>query len=300
MASLQHILHRARRRRFIDDALTRAGFGLAAAAAAGLAVLAADRLAGLGIPVATFGVLLAGGVLVGVIYAAVTRPQAIAVAVRLDRALHLKDRLATAEALRTNRVADNAFAQLVRRDAETTANSIDVKAATPIRLRRIWAGNTVLVALLWLGFAYLPAMTWAEKRPDGPDEDHRDLVASRGQFVESIKAIVAESGDDPALDEQTRQDLDALDRLAAQLEPTAGDPDLVQARDRSAAHLDAMAERLSEQSQRDLTALDEVARRFRGMQPPGAEVPAPADDLTESLRQGDFDEAAGQLDDIRE
>ena len=300
MASLQHILHRARRRRFVDDALTRSSFGLAAAAGAGLAVLAVDRLAGLGVPVVAFGVLLAVGALVGVVYAAVTRPQVIAVAVRLDRTLHLKDRLATAEALRTHRVGDHAFAQLVRRDAETTANSIDVKAATPIRLRRIWAGNTVLVAMLWLGIAYLPCMTWAAKRAAGPAEDNQDVVASRDEFVESINAIVEASGDNPALDERTRQDLDALDRLAAQFDATATGPELAQARDQSAARLDAMAERLSEQSQRDLTALDEVARRFRGMQPPGAGAPAPADDLTKALREGDFDEAAGRLEDIRE
>ena len=188
MASLQHILHRARRRRFVDDALSRSSFGLAAAAGAGLAVLAVDRLAGLGVPVVAFGVLLAVGALVGVVYAAVTRPQVIAVAVRLDRTLHLKDRLATAEALRTHRVGDHAFAQLVRRDAETTANSIDVKAATPIRLRRIWAGNTVLVAMLWLGIAYLPCMTWAAKRAAGPAGRSSAMSASIGTHMSAHTA----------------------------------------------------------------------------------------------------------------
>src|SRR5690606_11327489 len=100
--------------------------------------LLAERLAGAEVPWAVCPILAAIGAAGGAIRAYLTRPDAFSMAVYLDRALKLKDRIGTIEALEHLRAGtmhhDEAFAALLRRDAERVARGIDVRAVTPITL----------------------------------------------------------------------------------------------------------------------------------------------------------------------
>src|SRR5204862_5579994 len=102
---------------------------------------------------------------------------------------------------------------------------------------------------------------------------------------------------DPALDEQTRRDLAALDKIAEQLGGKAQTPDDVsKARDETAARMNELADRLAEQSQRDLAAGDELARKFSGMDSTGApKPPMSAEEFQEALKRGDFGAAGEEL-----
>ncbi|MCH6551471.1 MAG: hypothetical protein IH804_05600 [Planctomycetes bacterium] len=297
MGTLPHMLRRARRRRLANAAFHSAGVGLGAAAGLGLALLVLDRTVGIGARLEVYFVLLGAGLLAGLVHAALTRPAMWSVAVHLDRTLHLQDRLATAEAIRQGRIDDEGLAALARRDAQRVADSIDLRSAAPIRLTGVWAGDAALVALLWLGIAYLPVTAWAAQRP-GPqvlaDRDAK-LQEQRSRLVESITETIAQLDDD-VVDEATREQLDALERLATQLDHTPTQSDLAEVRDESAARLDEVAERLSDRAERDLAGIDEVTRRFQGIDAPS--TPPGSRELTSALRSGDFDEAAEQLEEL--
>ncbi len=293
MGTLPHILRRARRRQLANQALHSSGVGLGAAAGLGLALLVLDRTVAVGVRFELYLILLGAGMLAGFIHAAATRPAPWSVAVHLDRTLHLKDRLATAEAIRRGRIHDDGLAALARRDAQRVAGSIDVRAAAPVRLTGVWAGDTAMVALLWLGVAYVPALAWG----DPPTDRAEKLQERRSRLVESITETVA-GLDEIVVDEATREQLDALDRLATQLDRTPAESDLAEARDEAAARLDEVADRLSDLAERDLGAIDEVTRRFQGIDAPQSSAAGEA--LASALRAGDFDEAAGQLDELLE
>ncbi|MCZ6612851.1 MAG: hypothetical protein O6941_09465, partial [Planctomycetota bacterium] len=155
MTAIEHILRRARRRVVADRAVHQAGAGLAVGAGIGLGALVLDRVIGFGVRLEVFGILAGVGLLLGAIHALLRRPSAFDLAVRLDRQLGLRDRLGTAEVIRTGQVPDDDFAALVRQDAQRLADSIDLKTATPIRITRIWAVAAVMAASLGLGISYL-------------------------------------------------------------------------------------------------------------------------------------------------
>ena len=84
MTSLERMLRRARRRATADLAIHRAGWGLVASLGAGVLLLLVDRIAGVEIPLAVYGGLLAVGFVGGLIHAALSRPNDRTLAIRLD------------------------------------------------------------------------------------------------------------------------------------------------------------------------------------------------------------------------
>lgn len=301
MTELTRTIQRARWRAVAGEAIGHSGLGLAAGAAAGLALLAGDRVLGLALPLRTYAALAGLGWLIGSILAIARRPGPLHVAVRLDRTLGLKDRLATATALsgeagrRTH--VDPAVASMVQRDAERVAGSIDVRSAIPLRLPPVWIAAAGLGGVLWAGALFLPSASATPApgevaAPEKPQErEQRERLAS------ALDDAVDEIRDDPGLDQATQERLDALERLAEQLGNPSADPqEVAHARDESAASLEELAERMAEQARRDQETLDRLAERFAGTDP-AQELPA-AEGLTDALRRGQFDQAADELEDL--
>jgi hypothetical protein len=259
-------------------------------------VLVADRLVGLGVPGATYPVLAAAGLLVGAWHALRQRPGRLGMAVRLDRQLGLNDRLGTAEVIRTGRIRPDDFAALARRDAERRAESIDPVAATPIRITRVWVVAAAASATLGLGDAYLP--TLARAAGPGAATGSTELDEQRSRIRATIDDALADV-DPETLDERSREKLDALERLASQLEPTS-EIELARARDDSAAQLDELADQLARQSQQNLDAVEEAARRFADIGRREAPTPAPpeAEAFLDALERGELGEAADRFDEL--
>ncbi|MHC4900347.1 MAG: hypothetical protein ACYTGD_01665 [Planctomycetota bacterium] len=241
--------------------------------------------------------MLAGACLVALLALSLSRrPGRLATAIRLDRALRLKDRLGTAEAIRSGR-ARGELADLARLQAERLAVSLDIRPATPITIGRVWTVAVLLMAALGAGFAFLP--TFATEAEAATTSNTPQLAEQRSEIVGTINDALTEL-EPETLDQASREELQALDDLARQL---AGEPateaDLAEARDESAAQLEQVAERLAEQSRRNLDAVDEVTRRFEGIETP-PEAPQPVEELAEALREGDLEQAAQHFDELME
>jgi hypothetical protein len=294
MAAVERVIRRARRRVTADKTLHGAGRGLVIGAAAALGVLAVDRGAGLPVPTAAYPLLAGAGLVAALALCLGKRPGGLATAVRLDRALGLKDRLGTAEAIRQGR-ARGELAGLARLQAERLAPSIDIRRATPIRVGRVWAIAVLLSAALGAGVAFLPA--FGPRSGAATTTTSPQLAERRTEIVETINDAVADL-DQETLDQASREDLQTLEALARQLtgEP-ATETELAEARDQSAAQLEQVADRLAEQAQRNLDAVDEVTRRFSGIDTP-QEAPEPVEALAEALREGELEEAADRFDQL--
>ncbi len=298
MTTVQQTIKKARRRLTTAAAIRRTGTAIAVSAGAGLILLAVDRLANLNITMLVYLAVLGAGLVAGVAHSLVTRPELLAVAVRLDRGLGLRDRLGSAEAIRTGRVQDAGFAGLVQQDAERVAQALDIKSATPIVVTRGWIVAGGLIAVLGLGFAFVPPLTRTTRGQDRAHtaEDQAELQQQQQDISQTIQEAIAEIDDD-ALDDRMREDVSSLQRLAEQLgNEGASSDEVAEARDRSAGELAALADRLAEQSQRNLRAAEAVAERFAGVEP--ADAPMSAREFAEALRNGEFGEAADLLDEL--
>ncbi len=296
MTNVQQVIKRARRRLTAAAAIRRSGTAIAISAGAGLVLLAVDRLADLNIALPIYLVVVGLGLATGIGHALITRPERLAVAVRLDRRLGLRDRLGSAEAIRTGQVQDEGFAGLVELDAQRTSQGLDIKRATPIHLTLNWFVAGGLVGILGLGFAFVPSLTKQTNAGGQTAEAQHEAQLQSQEISQTIQEAVAQI-DDEELDEQTRQELASLERLAQQLgnEGTSSD-EVAEARDRSAGQLAELADRIAEESQRNLRAADAVAERFTGMEP--VDAPMSAEEFAEALRNGEFGEAADLLDEL--
>lgn len=292
MTALHRAINRARRRLAADLAIRGAGRGLAVAAGTGVALLLLERLAGVEVWAGVYPLAALAGLLLGGALAAGRRPGSLGAAVRLDRSLDLDDRLGTAAEVRAGRLR-GAFADLAADRAERLADAIDVAAATPIRVTRIWGVAATLAGALGLGLLFLPAL-WAAAQP-APDAGA--LREQRTRISRTIEQTVAEI-DDPELDQASRRELDTLEALARQLEGQDSATDLADTRDRSAAHIDEMADRLAEEADRNLQAVDQVTRKFNDLE--SLQGPPEARAFSDALREGDLDEAARRFDELIE
>jgi len=264
-----------------------------------IVVLAVDRLMNLDMPKAVYIAIVAAGVVIGVISALIHRIDTLSVAVQLDRKLHLRDRLGTADAIRSGDIINAEFGELITRDAERVSGNLDVKSATPIKFTRDWPAAGVLATLLGAAIAFMPSLyrSSAGQSPVEIAKQQEQLLQQQQEIAETIEDVVAEV-DDESLDDKVRADLDALKKLADQLTDDAVSADeLTDARNQSAAELNAIAQRLEEQSQRNSKTIDSIAERFAGMEQ--AQAPMKSQEFEEALRNGKFEDAAEILDALK-
>lgn len=299
MTSFSNILKKAKRRMAAARAIHITGRALVIAILIATVVLAVDRLMNLNLPVVVYIVITSSGVVIGVLAALLRRVDNFSVAVRLDRKLNLRDRLGTAEAIRIGDIVNAEFGELITRDAERVSENLDVKSATPIKLTRDWPTAGVLAILLGAAIAFVPSLERSSngQTPVEIAELQEQLHQQQQQIVKTIEDAVADI-DDELLDDEIREDLEALEKLAEQLSDDAGSADtLADARNQSAAELDAIAQRLEEQSQRNSQTIDSIAERFAGMEQ--AQAPMKSQEFEEALRNGKFEDAAKILDALK-
>ncbi len=211
--------------------------------------------------------------------------------------MHLRDRLGTAWTLIERRQVgsqrDETFASLVQQDAEAHAQRIDVRSVEPLVISSIWFGVIALAVAVALAQTLVPDLdsrtsrliTAEEPPPAEPTIQQREDVA---RAIEEAVADLPPAGE---LGAAAQEQLEALDRLAEQIEsPSASAEELEAARVESAARLRELADDLAEQSMRDLEAADELVRRFRRAEQPDA--PMSMNEFAEALARGDFGNAA--------
>jgi hypothetical protein len=299
MANLHSMIGKARRRLIADRSLRLAAMGLVAGLALAVVALALDRFGIVGVPTVLYWLIPAAGLACGVIIGLVRSPRVPDVALHLDRRLHLKDRLATAEALDrrgTTGGLQSEFAPLVATEAQRLAERLDVRSVTPIRLSNSWLLAGAMAILLALGVWYVPQL-----RTSRSQQEARLAAAQQEKRAEEARTVAQEikSALEPidrhAIDEQAAGQLDALDRLAQQLlNPGSEGRDLSKARDESAARMSELAEQMDREAARDEAAADELLERFAGMQAP--EAPMTSEQFAEALRWGEFGPAADSLE----
>jgi hypothetical protein len=308
-SNLDRLIGAAARRVLVRRALRRGALGLAGGAGGGLVLLAADRAAGLPMSGAAYVVVVTLGLIGGVVTALWPRPPRLPVATRLDRGLHLHDRLGTALAVERAddpRRHDAAFAALVRRDADRVAARLDARSVTPIGIDRAWTLALALVGVLALGLWLIPDMPWTKPartlatamRAEDEQRDRAALAETINQAVEDV--LPPDDEEPPVLDAAMQAEVDALRSLADQL---TGDPaddeeqrSADDARSASAGHLNELAEQLGGAAEREAAAVDELTRRFEGMTPPDDEQVT--GELRDALQRGAFGEAGAALEDL--
>lgn len=304
MGALERTIARAGRRAALDQALLGAGRGLAIGVCGGLILLALDRGTTLVVPVLAYPLLAGVAVAAAIIVAVMRRPTALEIAVRLDRRLGLRDRLGTGVAINAGQTRGD-LAELAGLDAQRVAATVNVRPATPIRVTGIWPVAIVLGALLTSGVLFLPA--FGTTTNDDPAPTRAELEAQRKQIVQTIDETLADL-DDETLETASREDVETLERLAEQLaEPAQDEVELARLRDESAAQMEEMADRLAEDSRRNLEVVEEVTRRFAGAEEtiaPSREpldgTPAELDEFVDAMRRGRLDEAAEKFDGMLE
>jgi hypothetical protein len=273
-----------------------------------LAAVVLDRLDIFSVAAAMLMVPPAAGLFAGVLTAWLTRPRPIDLAVHLDRTLALKDRLGTAHVIERRLLPNvseesGAFAELVRRDAQRLTDHLAIARATPIAFTGVWITTLALAAALWLGAAYLPRMPLFD-RDGSATVSHADQSAQQEQARKAAEVVRSAVQDIPrtaATDPALEQELAAIDRLAQQMSESSSPEAAERSRQEAAARLVEVADRLAEQSRRDLAASRQLAERFAGMNAPGRpEAPLAAHELDEALKRGDFQQAGQELESLLE
>lgn len=315
----QQLIEKARRRDLLDRALRDAGWGLTVGLILSLVVLALDRGLQLNLPWFIYAILAGAGFVAGLGHAFATRPDRLAVAVRLDRTLGLKDRIGTAayisELLPSEaesgasphtaavlKKQDAAFAELVRRDAQQLAKAVDVRSAVPVRITGIWGAAITLSLALVLGVLYLPQWHWPTRaaQPQVSPQQAQLIQERTEELTQAIEHVRMELPPDETLDEEVQAELEALDRLAEQFASgDASQREIDAARDEAAARMTQLADRLAQQADRDLAIMEEMSRRFSSMDAlESPHRPLSAAEFEQALRRGDFGQAGELLEEL--
>jgi hypothetical protein len=303
--NLQDAIRRVRRRIVVDRTLRLTGLCLSGTLLLAALLLLVDRAWSLNLPLGMYIALPAVGFVLGLARALWRVPAALDIAVHLDRELNLQDQLGSAIAAKDLPPVrrEPAFSAILSRAADQLAGRIDIRAASPVRITRIWLVAILLGGLFGTGLPLLPdnwigradaATQLAQQRAEEQQQQRRELAASLDDTLEDLRT------NEDLLDAQTQQDLQALEQLAAQLageDADAADIDPLQAQAEATKKLTEVADRLQQQAQRDQAAADELVQRFRRLPgPDGADAPRITDDLTDALRKGDLPRAADALD----
>jgi len=300
MTTTRELIRRASRRMLADRMLRLGGRGLAIGATLAVAAVIAQRLLGVTAPwwASLIIVAVAGGL--GLLIAILRSPTRLDAAIALDRALHLKDRIGSAVAMDDShdaRLHDDAWAELVRRHADTLAGRVDVRNALPVRITGDWGLVVVLAAALGAIILWMPIRTPSiDRTPTADvtavnvvDDDERDTLAAT---IQDVKTPLDElAADEP--DEDVREAMDSLDRLADQLAAPSNDAAPI-SRDDVAAQLDEVASTIERDAQRELDAVDKVAETFEGLAT--NEAPMTTREFADALSRGEFGRAADELD----
>jgi hypothetical protein len=317
MREITRAISIARRRILAVRVLRSTGQALVLALPIVLALLLIDRWTAFDVSILVYALIMLAALASG-LWAALWRlPRAMEVCIEIDRRLHLKDRIGTAHAIANARGAllGAGFAPLVLANAQQLAPRLDLRSAIPIRVSAHWVVVGVLAVVLGLTAWLLPSRQ-PPRVPDGGDQGAlaaapAEVAAAREAIektTDDIRASLDEkdaaatagdsSGSHTALEEQ----IEALDKIAQQLtRQDPANPATAKARSDASASMSELAEEMAARSERDLESLQELARRFQGLEPPepagGAEeMDRQLREFLDAMSQGEFERAAEALD----
>lgn len=301
MTRARAITTAANRRLWLDAIVRSAGRSLTLAAAGGLALVAADRLLGIGLPVWS---LVSAPILVGCVgagfLAARERRRAGDASIVLDHALGLHDRVSSSIALErvaSNGDANDPFLALAREDAERVSLEANVRRAIPIRFDNWWVAAPFAAAALATASLFTPAIDVfgaSERRVERVALEER---RERSQdVIEEIKEELRQATANQSADAATPEQLRALEELERELAQGEISPD--DARTKAASRLDDLAQSFEDRAEREDRTLDTLGEKFASLDGRASDDSA-AKPLEDALRRGDWGAAAEALEQLR-
>jgi hypothetical protein len=300
MTRARAITNAADRRLWLAAVVRAAGRCATVAAIGGLALVGADRVFALAVPVwALIASPLALGAAAAFFLAARARRRAGDASIVLDHALGLRDRVSSALALEQialNGEANDPFLTLAQRDADRVATDAKVRSAIPVRFDNWWVAAPFAAAALVTAAVLMPdldVLGRAERRiTEVALEEQRDEAAvALEQIKEELRQATANESAEGATPDQLR----ALEELERELAEGAIDAD--DARSEAASRLEDLAQSFEDRAEREDRSLDALAERLGARDEGSASSSTSA--LEDALRRNDFDSAAQALEDLR-
>ena len=272
---------------------------LALAAAVFLALLA-QRLLAFALPRPELW--LAGGAGVAVLaagaYALVRRPDPHGAAVAIDRELGLKEKFSTA--LHVRRTADQSdpFAAAAVRDAERTADSVDLSRRFAPEFPRAGYGLAAAALAVFLGYLLIPSVNLFGREQQVADaRADRDRQAERDEAKANVEQVLAAAEMAPRSVAEQEQIQLAKATMQDLLARPIADPQ--QANRTAAAAAKDLEEALKQQAAtgEKFAQAKQDAKLYRQMQP-ADDAQGPAADAQRNVAQGNLAEAAKDIGDL--
>ncbi|MBX3406799.1 MAG: hypothetical protein KF869_08540 [Phycisphaeraceae bacterium] len=302
----------ARRRALLADLTAAVGSAMLWGAAAGAALVLADRLVGLGVHWALLlGTPPAIGAALGAARAWARRAGPLAAAGMVDDALALRDRLTNGLTLAGARGQDPVFVELALRESDRAAAAAEPRRAIAVHFGRAWHG---LPALILAGVAIAILVPSMDLLGRAAARDRAAIELARRERVSGQLAAAAEAVRHAPPAPTTQADATAtvpdprsaeLERIREELEQGRISPQDAAAR--AVQELQAIAEREEREAESAASSQRATANALEGLPrsawPEAAPEAGGIDDvresaLTRAVREGDLAaarDAANQL-----
>jgi len=242
-------------------------------------------MAGIGLDVvATLSIAAGFSIASAALWALITRPRGVEVARAVDEAAGLRESLSTAWIYEHQ---TDPWSVAVRTDADRRATGVDVRAALPLMLSKLWKAPPIAAAAVAIIWFVLPATSpdifgWLEKEEQqAKAEQEMEEAQVAIKVAEEIAQKVAEKTGQP------------LDQFKPEQNPELQTP---QAMRMAALDKLTQAEKaLKEEIENGEAAmkLEAMRRELSRMKQPG---PGPAENMARELAKGDFKAAQEELD----
>lgn len=289
MLRVRRILARARRREWLTDAVARLGGFLALSVLVSVGLVLLDRRSALEVVWWVHLVAPVCALAVAGFVAWVGRPSRVALAMRLDDRLGLKDRLSTAVHLEGSGAGGGAFAEQVLHEAEEVSGGQPVGRVIPWRFGWGWRGLAGLLVVLGLVVWLTPVAVMAESEPEQMAAGSNDEPTPEQQQedVETAR-LLSEIRENRDLEDAAARD-DLLTRVAEMVEGGLDSPDL---REEAEAVVSDLERDLAAAAEREQQKAESLQNDLSRLELPDS---GEAVELAEALRRGDFQEAVQAL-----
>lgn len=274
----------AARRALLADVLLFGGRGLLVGGATALIAVGAGKIAGRELSWEwVLGVALGLGMLSGIAWAVSRRWSRDRAAAEVDRALGLKDRLASSLAF-SERADAGSFESWAVEDAEAIAGTTQVARVIPLRAEWTWGVWPGLAAAAMAVGIWVPVVEWDQKprKPEPTLAERQAAAATIKQAGEAIKEGVREASTPVATDRELR----ALDELQRELSEGKADPQ--QAVTRAAGKIEDLASKMESEAEAKQRAEDRIREQLaQAAKGKGESESSASSPLMEAMKQGD-------------
>ena len=256
------------------------------------AIVLADQLFVWGIPwTMIVGGALGAAVIVTTGMTYITRRRTIDVALILDQQCQLKERLSTLVSL-DDAEREQAVGRALVADVESRASQIDVAKSLPIKVSRWSWLPAIPAAVLMAIVSFVGPLDWATR-----SHARETSAAERERIAEETKQLAQRIKEQEKKLEEAGASEELKD-VAAKIEKAAREinEDKKSSPEKAALKLSDLAKSIEEQRKKN-GGLDRMKRALESLT--GGEE-GPASKLQESLKDGDFKEAAKQLKKLKE